>query len=493
MKEYDLVVIGTGSGMELADAFIRQNPKAQIAVIDKDDPGGICLTRGCIPSKLLIYPAEVVRTIQRAGEFGVQAEILKVDSNAVMERMRRLIKADIDMIRHGLSNTENIDYYPTTAEFTAPYTLKVGEQTIKGKMIFLSTGSKPSVPNIEGLEQTGYLTSDSILQLKQLPQSFIIIGGGYIAAEYGNFLSAMGCKVTIIGRNPQFIPQEEPEISTLAKREMQKHATVLTGYDVRKVNATNEGKKSVTAADRENGEEMQVLADEIFVAAGRKSNADMLHPEKAGIKVDDRGFFVVDEYLQTTQPNVWAFGDANGTLMFKHVANYEVQVAYFNAVFKEKTKVKYGAIPHAVFTDPEIASVGLKEAQAVKQFGEENVLIGFHLYEQTAKGEAMAIKDAFVKIIIERKTQNIVGAHIIGPQASTLIQEVINIMQIKKQNALYLLQAMHIHPALPEVIIRAVGSLMTHHDYQNHFLEHHTNLLQNQKHNHNHEHDHDHN
>ncbi len=475
-KEYDLIVIGTGSGMELASAFVEENPKAKIAVIDKDEPGGICLTKGCIPSKLLIYPADLVRTVQKAEKFGIQVEIKKIDSAAVLARMRSIIDRDIDSIRNGLSNYSNIDYYPSVAEFVAPYTIKIGDNTITSKMIFLSTGSKPTIPPIEGLEEVGYLTSDTILKIMQLPQSIAIIGGGYIAAEYSHFLSAMGSKVTIIGRNLQFIPEEEPEISALAKREMQKHSTMLTGQEVRKVEKTLDGKKKLIAVDRESKKETEIVADEILLAVGRMPNSDILHPEKAGIKTDEKGFLIVNEYLETTQPGVWAVGDSDGKFMFKHVANYESQIVYYNAVEKMKVAVDYHAVPHAVFSEPEIASVGLKESEAVAKYTEDNVLIGFWKYADTAKGEAMALEDEFVKVIVERQTGRIVGAHIIGPQASVLIQEIINLMYTADQSYEPLSNAMHIHPALSEVVARAFHSLMTPAQYS-HLLHEHTNLL----------------
>ncbi|MDH5362928.1 MAG: FAD-dependent oxidoreductase, partial [Aigarchaeota archaeon] len=188
MKEYKLIIIGTGSAMNFVDALIQENPNIKIAVIDKDEPGGICLTRGCIPSKILLYPAELVRTMERAGEFGIDVKIENIDFERVMERMRGLISSDIDMIREGLSNSKNIDYYPGAAEFIAPYTLKAGDDTIKSSMIVLGIGSKPMIPTIKGLEEAGYLTSDTVLGLDRLPESLAIIGGGYIAAEYGHFL-----------------------------------------------------------------------------------------------------------------------------------------------------------------------------------------------------------------------------------------------------------------------------------------------------------------
>lgn len=474
MKTYELILIGTGSGMEIVEVMTQNNHDIKVAVIDKDTPGGICLTRGCIPSKLLIYPANLVRTIESTHSFGIHTEIKRIDFEAVMQRMRSVIDRDINAIRNGLSQTKNMDYYPDSAEFIAPYTLKVGNETITSKLIFLSTGSRPSIPPVDGLQETGYLTSDTILQINTLPRSIAIIGGGYIAAEYGHFLSAMGSKVTIIGRNPQFIPEEEPEISIIAKKELQNHATILTNHAVLKAEATSEGKK-LTALDRTNKKEVVIVADELFVATGRRSNADILHPEKAGIKTNPKGFIVADEYMQTSQPGIWVLGDADGKYLFKHVANYEARIVYYNAVLKKKIKADYHAVPHAVFTEPEIASVAMREKEAIYKYGKDKVLIGFFKYADTAKGEAMSRKNDFVKVIVKRDTGKILGAHIIGPQASVLIQEIVNLMYTEKQTFEPLNEAMHIHPALSEVVARAFQSLMVPDQYH-HYLEEHSNL-----------------
>jgi mycothione reductase len=217
------------------------------------------------------------------------------------------------------------------------------------------------------------------------------------------------------------------------------------------------------------------VADEILVASGRRSNSDILHPERAGIKTDDKGFILVDDYLETSQPNIWALGDADGKMLFKHVANYESQIVYYNAILKEKTKADYRVAPHAVFSYPEIAGVGMKEKEAIQKYGEDNVVIGFYRYQDTAKGEAMKVKDYFVKVLVEKETYKILGAHIIGPYASVLIQEIVNLMHTTEQSAEPLINAMHIHPALPEVVARAFGSLMTPARYH-HTIEGHSQL-----------------
>jgi mycothione reductase len=475
MKEYDLIVIGSGSAMDIVNTVTQENPKLKVAVIDKDEPGGICLTRGCIPSKILLYPAELVRTIERTGEFGIDVEVKKIEFEKVMERMRTLIQAEINMIRKGLSHSKNTDYYQAIAEFTAPYTLKVGNDVITSKMIILCTGSKPAIPSIRGLEKAGYQTSDTILKMNRLPESIAIVGGGYIAAEYGHFFSAMGSRVTVVGRNPQFLPDEEPEVSALARMELQEHMKIITNHEVRAIEKTSTGQKKLVAVDREDGQEVEITAAEVLIATGRGPNTDVLHPEKAGIKTDKDGWITVDEYMETSQPNVWALGDADGKCMFKHVANYEALVVFYNAILKRKVKVDYHAVPHAVFTYPEIAAVGLGEKEAIEKHGKDKVLIGIHRYEDTAKGEAMGVRDYFVKAIVEKETMKILGTHIIGPQASVLIQEVINLMYTPDQSAETVTRGMHIHPALSEVVEKAFQSLMQPEMYH-HVIEEHYGL-----------------
>lgn len=463
-KEYDVIVIGTGSARRLLEWLLEDDPTMKAAIIDKDQPGGICLTRGCIPSKLLLYPAQLLRDIESSEQFGITVDVKKVDFKKVMRRMRTIINRDIEYIEGSLKENTNVDYYRAEAEFTAPYTLRVGDQTIYSKLIILGLGSKPVKPKINGLEKVSYITSDSILDLERLPESVTIIGGGYVAAEYGHFLSSMGSKVTIVGRNPQFISNEEPEVSALAKRDLGKHMRIITNHEVQSVKQSPEG-VSVTAVNRVTGEQVELSSESLMLASGRAPNTDILHPERAGIKTSESGWITVDEYLEASQKNIWAIGDSHGRHMFKHVANYDAYVAYSN--LKEKTvKTDYSAVPHAVFTYPEIAGVGLREKEAVERYGPGNVLIGFEQYENTAKGEAMGVSDYFAKVIVEKGMMRIIGAHIIGPIAHVLIQEVVNLLYTKDRSAEPLIDAMHIHPGLSELVLGAFNSLMTPEEYR---------------------------
>jgi dihydrolipoamide dehydrogenase len=450
--------------MNYVSAMMDADTEMKVALIDKDEPGGICLTRGCIPSKMLLYPAELVRDIGKAGDFGIKASIESVDFKAVMDRMRTSISEDIEGIRHSYTHIHRMDFYNEVAEFVSPYTMKVGEETISAKMIFLCTGSKPAIPPVKGLNEIDFLTSDEVLELTELPSSLAIIGGGYIAAEYGHFFSAMGSKVTVIGRNAQFIPEEEPEVSTLAKKMMSEYMEILTDYEVVEVRSSSEG-KTVIAKHRQTGEEKEVIASDILVATGRSPNTDILKPELGGIETDKHGWIKVNEHLETSMENVWAFGDANGKYLFKHVANHESSVVYYNAALKKKVKVDYHAVPHAVFSYPEIASVGMTEKQVIDTYGEGNLVIGFYRFQETAKGVAMSLGDEFVKVILDSKAQKILGAHIIGPQASVLIHQIIPLMYTETQDINPIMYAMDIHPSLSEVIKRAFYSRIPANEY----------------------------
>jgi len=387
-----------------------------------------------------------------------------------MDRMREKIGHDMANIKEGLTHTDELDFYQEEAEFIAPYTLKVGKEKIKGKMILLCTGSKPHIPPINGVDKVKYHTSDTILGISKLPKSIGIIGGGFIAAEYGHFFTAMGSEVTIIGRNPQFLPQEEPEVSYVASKELSKRMNLYTNYEVKALESAKDNKKLIIAEERKTKERLEIPVDEVLIATGRSSNSDILHPEKSDVKTDKNGWIIVDDYLQTTKENIWAFGDANGKFLLKHVANYESQIVYYNAIRQQKLKADYHAIPHAVFTDPEVASVGMKEEEAIKEFGLEKILIGFQRYQNTAKGLAMEVEDFFVKIIVNKDNMTILGAHIVGPHASVLIQEIINLMYTDDGTIIPLMRSMHIHPALNEVVDRAAGNLMPVEHYH-HFLK----------------------
>ena len=276
----------------------------------------------------------------------------------------------------------------------------------------------------------------------------------------------MGSEVTILGRNPQFLPMEEPEVSAVAKQKMSETMTIATNHEVVEIGPARRGRVMVRARDRETGQDREVVAESLLIAAGRSPNTDLLDPEKAGLQTDSHGWLKVNEHLETSVKNIWAFGDATGKHLFKHAANHEARVVYANAVLKEPMTLDEHAIPHAVFTWPEISSVGMKESEAVSVYGEDGVVVGFNTFAETARGEAMQVEDCFVKVMLEEASNRILGAHIIGPQASILIQELITLMYTEGQTPDPLVRGIHIHPSLSEVVEGAFFNLMMHRDFQ---------------------------
>ena len=374
-----------------------------------------------------------------------------------MGRMRDAVKKSRDRIEESVENAEEIDFYGGEAHFTGDYTLEVNNQTIKGKTIFLVSGARPLVPAIKGIEGIEYLTNETALELVEKPESMVIIGGGYVAAEFAHFFEAMGTKVTIVQRNKRLVADEEPEISDLLRKSLARRMTVHTNTEAMEVRQT--GKVvTVTSKERDSGKIIEVTAHALLIAAGRKSNADVLRVGNTGVKTNDKGYIVVDEFFETSKKDIWAFGDAIGKKMFRHAANHEAELVWHNAEHGKKSRMNYLTVPHAVFSYPEIASVGLREQEAIKLMGKQEVLVGMAMYTDVARGQAMLETEGFAKAVVHRKSGKVLGYHIIGPQASVLIQEVVNVMAADG-NLWSVAKGMHIHPALSEVVLKAFAKL----------------------------------
>ncbi len=455
MKEYDVVIIGSGAGANLVEDALSHNKT--VAVADKGPLGGTCLNVGCIPTKLLVYPADRIMEIREARKLGIIADVKTIDFPEIMERMRRTVRHGRNRIEEAVNNADDFDFYSGETHFSGDYTLEVGSQTIKGKTIFIATGARPLIPQIKGIESIEYLTNESVLQLAKKPESMVIIGGGYIAVEFAHFFDAMGTEVTVIQRNKRLVPEEEPEVSAFLETHLSRRFKIHTGMEAVEVRQTGKF-TTVTAEESGGGKRLEVMAQRVLMAVGRKSNADTLKVSNTGVKTNEDGYIMTDDFLETTKKNIWAFGDALGKKMFRHAANHEAELAWDNAMHGKKSKMNYLTVPHAVFTWPEIASVGLTEDQAVRLRGKHEILVGKALYTDTARGEAMVEPGCFAKAVVHKSSGKILGYHIIGPQASILIQEVVNAMAVEG-NLWSVATGMHIHPALPEVVLKAFAEL----------------------------------
>jgi mycothione reductase len=452
MKEYDVVVAGAGD-VGLGIVFKALADNMRVALIEKGDVGGTCVNVGCVPSKTLICAADKVMEIREAEKLGITAAVRGIDFEAVMKRMREAVNFGRDSIKEALEGEGNLDFYHSEGRFVEDYTLETGGNRIRGEKIFIASGTRPFIPPIKGLDGLEYLTNESLLKLERRPESVIIVGGGYIGVEYAHFFEAMGSKVTIVESGPSLVVHEEPEVSELLIKELQVRMKVLTGAEVVEVRGGKGGYR-VLARSGDRGEE-ELEGEELLIAVGRKSNADLLEVEKTGVQTGKSDFIEVDDYLETSRENIWALGDAIGRQMFTHAGDKEAEVAWHNATHEEKLRMDFINVPHAVFTWPQIASVGLTEKEALKN---HTVLVGRAKYSDTVKGSAMVEREGFAKAVVEKETGRILGFHIIGPYAPVLIQEVVNAM-IHDNDISYITGSMHIFPALSGLITETLDNL----------------------------------
>lgn len=452
MKKYDVIVIGSGCGLNIMNEALAHG--LSVALVDKGPLGGTCANLGCIPSKMLIFAAERIIETQESTKLGIEAGIRNIDFNFIMERMRKVVREGQEHMRHELSYVDNLDFYEGEGHFVEDYTMEVTGEKIKGDRIFIASGSRPMIPPMKGLDSMDYLTNETVLQLTERPDSLIVIGGGYIAVEYGHFFAAMGTKVTILEMADRLVLSEEPEIADALKNELSQRMDIRTGVQAEEVKRSG-GSTAVVVKATKGERPKEYTAQKVLVAVGRRSNADLLKVENTGVEIDKRGYIRVDEYLETTRKNIFAVGDSNGQQMFTHVSNVEASLAADNAIHGNKIKMDYSAAPHAIYSHPQIASVGLTEAAARKG---HKVMVGKARYWDVAQGEAMMEKNGFAKAIVEADTGKILGFHIIGPYAPILIQEVINTMATGG-TVDHIHASMHIHPAVTELIPNVLGNL----------------------------------
>jgi dihydrolipoamide dehydrogenase len=371
-----------------------------------------------------------------------------------MERMKSAVSSGRNTIKKAIEESENLDFIDREVHFVDEHTLETGDNKIRGKKIFIASGARPSVPSIKGLDTVQYLTNESVLELEKRPESMIFIGGGFIALEYAHFFSALGTRVTVVDRNKTLLHFEEPEISELLKKEMEKRIVLHMGVETTEVRRTDRG-HAVMVQDIKSGRGKKILAEAVLVSAGRKSNADILKLENAGIETDVANFIKVNEYLQTNKKHIWAVGDAIGRVMFTHAGDKEAELAWYNATHRKKIRMDFEFVPHAVYTNPQIASVGMTEQQARK---DHEILVGRAMYSDTVMGEAMVEREGFAKALVEKGTGRILGFHIIGPHAAILIQEVVNAM-INKGDVKSIIGCMHIFPALSNIVPETFNNL----------------------------------
>lgn len=446
-KAYDVIVIGSGAGAKISSYAAKQG--MSVALVEEGPIGGTCLNRGCIPSKLYIHTADIAKAIREASRFNLGATMGEVDFPAVMRRVTGYVDGNSEKIAAANEKNPNIDLYRVRGKFVAERILDVNGQRISAPKILIAAGARPHVPSIEGLGDVPYITSTEALRLPTLPTSLIIIGGGYIGTEMGHFFGGLGVDVTIVHSQDRLVPNEDSAIAQKFTEVFARDHTVL--LDHKATHVVHSG-STFTVSVEGSGGAKEIQAEQLLVAAGVIPNTDTLDTAAGGIDTDDKHFIVANEFLQTNVPGVWAIGDIIGRHLFRHAANWEARYTIQNMFTEQPTPVDYSAMPHAVFSNPQIAGVGATEDE-LKAKGIAYT-VGIAEYKNTAMGEAHQEADGFVKALADENKHEILGCHIIGPEASTLIHEVIVAMKAKMDVSV-ITNSIHIHPAMSEVVQRA--------------------------------------
>ncbi len=458
MEKFDLIVIGSGAGLDVAKAGAEKGLK--VAIIEKSKLGGTCLNVGGIPSKLLIYSADIIEIIKKAETFGINVDKYSIDFEKMISRVIKIIDTAANEIKKELQESNNPRLFLQDCKFIGNKKISIANEVITADKILIASGTRPNIPKINGLENVNYITSTEALCLKYQPKTLTIIGGGYIACEFAHFFGALGTKINIIQRNDLLIPNEDIDVSRKFTEIFSKKYNVYLGCNTETVrynyhNTNNQETFNVIIKDKF-GKCMEIYSEQLLIATGRTPNSDLLDIEKSGIKRNEKGFILVDEYLETNIKGIFAVGDVVGKFQFKHNANNEARYAYNNILYPDnKLPVNYNAIPHAIFTSPQIAGVGYTEQQLKKEKIE--YVRSIYPYIQTAMGKAIEDKDGFVKFLIDKKNKYILGCHIMGTDASILIHEVLVAMTTGEGKIDNITNTIHIHPALSEVVGRAAS------------------------------------
>lgn len=424
MKTFDAIVIGAGqAGIPLAKKLAKAGKS--VALIEKRIIGGTCINDGCSPTKTMIFSARVAHIVKNSERWGVKCKDIKIDYNKVYTRKEEIVTLFRNGAIKGLKKTKNLEIIMGEASFIDKQTLNIksgkGSTQIKGTRIFINTGCSSLIPNIKGVEETDYLTSTTLLELKEIPKHLVIIGGGYIALELGQMLNRFGAKVTILEQSKTLLPHEDEDVCVamteiFAQENIEIHTeakvSAISGKKLKKVTATIKGEKRLFPCSH------------ILIAAGRKPQTETLNLKAAGVKTDKKEHILVDDKLKTTTKNIYALGDVKGGPAFTHIAYNDCLLVYDNLINKKNKSIKNRLVPYCMFTDPQMGRVGITEDQAKKQKINYKVstLPMKHVDRALETGETLG----YMKAIVDVKSKQILGATIIGAEGG----EVMSVLQM---------------------------------------------------------------
>jgi mycothione reductase len=448
-QHYNTIVIGSGGGTKIAQALNTLGIRS--ALIEKDRAGGTCLNRGCIPSKMLIYPSGILSMLRNLRGMNIKTGATSVDFEALVASINAYTDETSDSINGNLEQTEFIDYYKGNARFLEDKVVDAGGFRLTADRMIIVTGSRPFVPAIPGLHGTPYMTSTEALRNRKLPRRLIVLGGGFIATELGGAYAGFGCDVRFVVRS-KLMKNEDEDIRAEFLSEFDQGKKIHEHTRVERV--AFDGSVFRVELKYQNEKTETVEAEALLVATGVIPNADQIGLEHTGITRKESGFIQVNEFLETTVPGIFAMGDVAGNFLFRHSVNFEAEYwIESNLLAAERFPIAYPPMPGAVFAHPEIASVGLTETAAIKSGVE--VVIGRAPYSSCVMAAARGLKHGMVKLIFSRNDGRLVGAHIVGQEASTMIQELVLACTLGL-TAPDMYRQVYIHPAFPEVVRNAL-------------------------------------
>jgi len=441
MKKFDIIIIGAGRASNLAVSAGKLGKK--VALIEKESLGGTCPNRGCVPSKLLIGYAHVARTIQEASRHFMQAKIQNIDLEKIFDETNKYVQG-IDA-KYEQKFNENVEIYRGRATFLSNKVIQVNKEELSASIIVIATGTRP----IEPVHEKAW-SSDDLFPLKnKVPKSLTIVGSGFIACELANFFSALGIKTKLLVRSNTLLKKEDLFIQDIFKKEFCKKVDISFETSINSLSYSN-NEFTMSLKKKDNIEEHK--SEALLYATGRISNADTLTLENTSIEVNKEGFIKRDAYFETHAKGVYVVGDASGQHMLQHAAAYEVNHLAKNLFQENKEALKFKYMPHAVFTDPEIASVGYTQEELEKNKLE--YIVSTNNWLASAKAMSTRLFYPQSKFLVNVNTYEILGCHLIGPESSTMMHQVLAVMHIDN-DIRHLKEMLYIHPALSEALLPA--------------------------------------
>ncbi len=453
-RDYNIIVIGGGSA-GLVSAYIGSVLKAKVALIEKHKMGGDCLNTGCVPSKALLRSAKIISYFKRSRDFGLKSANVDFEFSDVMERVQNVIQKVEPHDSIERYTQLGVDCFTGAARILSPHEVQVNGRTLTTHNIIIATGARPAVPPITGLDQVDFLTTDTIWNLRELPEKLVVAGGGPIGCELAQCFARLGSRVTIVEMLPDILIREDEEASrTVRQKFLSESVDVRVNSRCKEV-VVEDGKKFMLV--EKNGETARIEFDQLLVAVGRAANAKGFGLEEIGVQLGPRGTVEVDSYLRTTtHKNIYACGDVAGPYQFTHTAAHQAWYCAVNALFRpfKKFKVDYSVIPWATFTDPEVARVGLNEKEAKEQGIPHDVAT--YGIDDLDRAIADSEDKGYVKVLTPPGKDRILGVTIVGYHAGDLITEYVLAMKhglgLNK-----ILGTIHIYPTMAEANKYAAG------------------------------------